>query len=132
VEGNAVLLHQLVTNLGQNAVRHNHPGGHMSMTLRFDAAANAAVLEVSNSGRHLRREEVRTFTEPFERGEGRVAALEGRRRGAGLGLALVSRIVALHAGALSLEPNANGGLTATVTLPASGPPENHPRVHPHR
>lgn len=103
VEGNDVLLHQLVTNLVQNAIRHG--GGTVS------AHVFPGGLVVRNDGEPLAAEQVRTFVEPFAK----------RRYGAGhgLGLALVDRIVEVHHGRLELEPNPDGGLTATVFLPGA-------------
>jgi two-component system sensor histidine kinase VanS len=106
VLGNETLLRQLVTNLVQNAIRHNTgPGGTVSVTVRDGR------LVVSNSGAVLTQEQVRTLTEPFTKAGGRDIS------GHGLGLALVARIVETHHGTLELTPNPTGGLTVTVTLP---------------
>ncbi|MFI5690521.1 sensor histidine kinase [Kribbella sp. NPDC051586] len=101
VEGNDVLLHQVVTNLVQNAIRH---GGR-------DVAVTVArgELVVRNDGAVLAPAAVRTFVEPFAKS--RYGA------GHGLGLALVDRIVEVHHGRLALAANVDGGLTASVVLP---------------
>jgi two-component system sensor histidine kinase VanS len=101
VEGNEVLLHQVVTNLVQNAVRHG--GGTVEVRV------TPGQLVVRNDGRQLDPTQVQTFTEPFAK------ARHGT--GHGLGLALVSRIVEVHHGTLTLTANRTGGLTATVALP---------------
>jgi two-component system sensor histidine kinase VanS len=104
VEGNDVLLHQLVTNLVQNAIRHG--GGTVSVHV-FRGR-----LVVRNDGGILDAERVRTFVEPF--------AKDRYGAGHGLGLALVDRIVEVHHGRLELAANPDGGLTATVVLPELG------------
>jgi two-component system sensor histidine kinase VanS len=101
VEGNEVLLHQVVTNLVQNGIRHG--GGAVGITVA------GGCLVVRNSGVVLDPQQVRTFVEPF--------AKNRYGTGHGLGLALVSRIVETHHGQLELLADPAGGLTATVTLP---------------
>ena len=100
VEGNDVLLHQVVTNLVQNAIRHG--GGTVSVRV------SGGCLVVRNDGGILDAARVRTFVEPF--------AKDRYGAGHGLGLALVRRIVEVHRGRLELAPNPDGGLTATVVL----------------
>lgn len=105
VLGNEILLHQLVMNLGQNAIRHNvTSGGTVSV------AVSNGRLVVGNTGPIVTPEQARTLTEAFTKSS-RYAD------GHGLGLALVDRIVDHHHGTLELRPNPAGGLTATVLLP---------------
>ncbi|WP_432942520.1 sensor histidine kinase [Kribbella sp. CA-253562] len=108
VMGNEVLVHQLVTNLGQNGIRHNTgPGGTLSVSTRDHR------LVVANTGPVVTPQQAGTLTEPF-------AKTTGRHTGShGLGLALVDRIVATHHGRLTLTPNPTGGLTVTAELPAA-------------
>ncbi|WP_202869094.1 sensor histidine kinase [Kribbella antibiotica] len=106
VEGSEILLHQLVTNLVQNAIRHNvGPGGSVAVTL------TPGQLVVQNTGPLLDPAQVRTFIEPF--------AKDRYGAGHGLGLALVARIIETHRGTLDLTANPEGGLTAAVTLPTA-------------
>ncbi|MEU4288805.1 HAMP domain-containing sensor histidine kinase [Kribbella sp. NPDC026596] len=101
VEGNEVLLHQVVMNLVQNGIRHG--GRSVGITV------GGGRLVVRNDGVVLDPARVRTFVEPF--------AKDRYGAGHGLGLALVDRIVETHHGRLDLVANPTGGLTATVTLP---------------
>jgi len=117
VQGDPVLIRQLLTNLFQNAIRHNHDGGFMAVATRT-AAGGGAVVEVANSGRLLTAGALAEMTEPFRRGAGRTAGAAAK--GHGLGLSIVSAIAERHHGTLSLEPRAEGGLRVTVTLPPAG------------
>lgn len=115
VDGNRVLLHQLVTNLVQNAIRHNHPAGNGSVTV---TTSPHGVLTVTNTGAVLDPAKVSTFTEPFTRSARLAARQPGQQASHGLGLALVSAIVDAHRGNLDLAANPGGGLTVTVKLVA--------------
>jgi len=114
VQGSPPLLLQLVTNLLHNAVVHNVPGGGVWVTVARTHAAVA--LTVENTGDPLSPNLVATLTEPFQRGTQRVRS---DHAGVGLGLAIASRIVQAHDGALELRPRDGGGLVATVRLPAA-------------
>ena len=110
VEGDEVLLRQLVANLVQNAIRHNERGGFVTVTT--DASGSAPTLVVANSGVELDAATVATLTAPFTRGGGRTR--DAADRGRGLGLSIVAAIVARHDAELVLSPRVGGGLRATV------------------
>lgn len=113
--GDPALLGQLISNLVQNAIRHNDSRGQA----RVESGRHhegTVWLRVTNSGRIYTPEETRRLGEPFLRGEGRVAR-GGGPRGYGLGLSLVARIARVHHGTLTLAPRERGGLIATVMLP---------------
>lgn len=111
--GDETLLHQLVLNLVQNAVRHNVPGG--AVTASTMTQSGAARLTVNNTGEALSADEAARFADPFHRGRGRTS--DAAARGRGLGLSIVSAIVERHNGELDIAANETGGLTVTVTLP---------------
>lgn len=113
VEGDEVLLRQLVANLVQNAIRHNERGGFVTVTT--DASGSAPTLVVENSGVELDAATVATLTAPFTRGGGRTR--DAADRGRGLGLSIVAAIVARHDAELELSPRVGGGLRATVRFP---------------
>lgn len=109
LRGDPILLRQLLTNLLQNAVRHNHPGGTVRLTTALQD--DAVSLQVTNTGPVVAADTVPMLTEPFYRARGRTSG------GHGLGLALASTIVDAHGGRLSISANPAGGLTVTVMLP---------------
>lgn len=114
--GDATLLEQLMTNLIQNAIRHNHSPGYAHVMTTFDPQRSTVTLRVENTGDLYTPDQAARLSEPFLRGSGRVTQ-PGRKKGYGLGLALVSRITAIHNGSLTVTPRNAGGLVVIVTLP---------------
>ncbi|MET8847591.1 HAMP domain-containing sensor histidine kinase [Amycolatopsis sp. NPDC004625] len=112
--GSPALILRMVTNLVQNAIVHNLPGGGR-ITVHTEPRRYASVLRVENTGRPLAPDLVPTLVEPFQRGSERTRA--GEQTGVGLGLAIVHSIVRAHDGMLELTPRAAGGLLVTIRLP---------------
>ncbi|MEV0809724.1 HAMP domain-containing sensor histidine kinase [Micromonospora sp. NPDC050200] len=106
VTGDPTLLERLAGNLIDNAVRHNHPDGEVTVTTGTETGH--AVLRVANTGPPIPADAVDQLSEPFVRGG--VAGL-------GLGLSIVRAIVLAHSGELSLAGPDTGGLDVTVRLP---------------
>ncbi|WP_431906009.1 sensor histidine kinase [Amycolatopsis thermoflava] len=115
VTGSAELVLRMVTNLVQNATVHNLPAGG-TVTVHTGPDGDASVVRVENTGPPLPPELVPTLTEPFHRGTKRTRT--GEHAGVGLGLAIVASIVRAHDGTLELAARPEGGLVATVRLPA--------------
>ncbi|NUP67988.1 MAG: HAMP domain-containing protein [Nonomuraea sp.] len=105
VEGDPVLLNRLVTNLLDNAVRHNHPAGTAEVTL------SGGVLTVRNTGPHVPPERFGDLFEPFRR------LRTTRGQGSGLGLSIVAAIAKAHGAGVRAEPNPEGGLELVVDFP---------------
>jgi signal transduction histidine kinase len=116
--GDPQLALQLVSNLLDNAVRHNRDDG--LVVLRTGTRAGRPFLSVANSGRAVPEAEIGRLLEPFQQLGGQRT---GHRDGHGLGLAIVAAIAAAHGAALSVRPGADGGLTVEV---AFDPPEPGP------
>ncbi|MCE7001253.1 HAMP domain-containing histidine kinase [Kibdelosporangium philippinense] len=114
VDGDIVLLEQVVCNLADNAVRYNEPGGHI--TVEVGQLDCTAVLRVANSGIKVPQEETARLFEPFRRGS---AARLGHSTGTGLGLSIVRAIIAAHGGAVRADPRTGGGLEVTAAIPLS-------------
>jgi signal transduction histidine kinase len=108
VEGDPVLMAQLVGNLLRNAVLYNKPGG--TVTVRLDRE-----LVVSNTGPTVPAEAVPGLFEPFRRLRDRTGTA-----GSGLGLSIVQSVARAHQGSVKARPNGGGGLVVQVNLPETG------------
>jgi two-component system sensor histidine kinase TctE len=114
VDGQALLLHELVSNLVDNAIRYTPPGG--TVLVRVRRLGNTVVLDVQDSGPGLDPAEYDKVFMPFYRAQ---TALESNPGGTGLGLAIVRDIATVHGATLTLNPADSGsGLKITVTFPA--------------
>ena len=113
VEGDLNLLHELVQNLVDNAVRYNRPGGKVELDVSEEAGR--AVLVVRDTGTGITAEHLPYVFERFYRGQ-----RGGKREGAGLGLPLVKQIAEYYGGSVALESEEGKGTTVTVSLPILG------------
>ena len=114
VTGSDTLLEQMVENVIDNAVRHNHTDGAIS--IETDADQQAARLIVESSGPILDSAAVAQLAQPFRR---LGAERTGSHNGHGLGLSIVAAVAAAHHGALKLDARPQGGLRVQITLPSS-------------
>jgi signal transduction histidine kinase len=122
VDGDPRLLERLVSNLVDNALRHNAAGGRVTVTV--GAPGGLAWLTVANTGPVVDAAEVGRLLEPFTRGRDRVGS------GLGLGLSIVAAIAEAHGAALALAPGADGGLEITVQFTASAAGRARPVTSP--
>jgi len=112
VSGEQVLLDRLVTNLIQNAVKYNRPGG----TIDVQVGDHPALI-VTNTGDDVPPEEVTGLFEPFHRLSGTRIDHSG---GAGLGLSIARSITRAHGGTIAAHSTGHDGLRVQVSFPDSG------------
>ncbi len=119
LQGVPAILHELVANLCDNAIKYNRPGGTVQVTVQNERPAEEAaypVLTVSDTGIGIPKEH---HTRVFERFY-RVDKSHSRRiGGTGLGLSIVKHAVLLHGGRLSMESEPGVGTTITVRFDAA-------------
>ncbi|KAB2373109.1 HAMP domain-containing protein [Actinomadura montaniterrae] len=110
--GDPVLLEHLVSNLVENAVKHNDAEGG-ELWIRTGMLDGYATVQVENTGPVVPAYEVERLFEPFRRlNADRVESAKG----AGLGLSIVRSVVLAHRGAVYAVPRPGGGLIVTVRL----------------
>jgi signal transduction histidine kinase len=116
VPGDARLVHRLVSNLLDNAIRHNVTGGRVEVTL--DSGITDATLTVSNTGAVVAPDQVSRLIAPFQRGVAdRTAGPNGP--GLGLGLSIVAEIAQAHGASLDVRARPEGGLSVAVSFPVT-------------
>lgn len=110
--GNAQRVEQVVVNLVQNACQALPDKSRaVFITTAYDEARRRVVLEVSDQGRGISREDLAKVCDPFfttRREEG----------GTGLGLSVTSTIVKDHRGELELRSEPGQGTAVRVLFPA--------------
>jgi len=113
VQGQEMLLHELLTNLTDNAIRYTPPGG--GVLLRVCRVPAGVLLQVQDSGPGIDESEYGKVFMPFYRSQ---AALETNPGGTGLGLAIVRDIATLHGATLSMgRADGSHGLKIGVLFP---------------
>jgi signal transduction histidine kinase len=116
--GDPVLLEHLVSNLVDNAIKHNLDADETDrpayVWVRTGVLDGFATCQVENTGPIVPHYEVDRLFEPFRRlNTDRIESAKG----AGLGLSIVRSVVAAHRGTVYAMPRQGGGLIVTVRLP---------------
>lgn len=109
--GSDTLLYRLVFNLVENAIRYSRPGSTVNVSI-CDTDSHV-FLRVKDQGPGIPKKYRESIFQPFFRLDKSRSRAYG---GAGLGLALVWEIAALHGGAVEVEASSENGTTMLVTL----------------
>lgn len=112
IRGNALLLHEMVANLVDNAIRYTPRGGRVVLRV---LGGEAPGLEIEDSGPGIPPVERERVFAPFYRAPG---AQSANAAGSGLGLTIVRDIAAMHGATVALLDGAQGaGLRVLVRFP---------------
>jgi signal transduction histidine kinase len=114
VRGDADALRRVFQNLVGNAIKYGADGKWVGVDAR--AAGDGVEVSVSDRGIGIPPSEQAKIFEPFYRAP---EVVHAQIQGAGLGLSLVSRIVAAHGGRISVKSAPGAGSTFAVVLPAA-------------
>jgi signal transduction histidine kinase len=123
--GDARLIERMISNLMQNALRYNVPGGLVQVTT--GTQEGQASVRVINTGPAVPAGEIERLLQPFQRlGTGRASQPEGH----GLGLSIIAAIARAHDARLSVRPAPGGGLDIAVTFPRPAPARDQAAAGP--
>ena len=111
VVGSDMLLCRMFSNLVENAVKYNHPGGMVKVVVQ--QRDGQAVIHVTDTGCGIPQEFWQSIFQPFFRVD---KSLSRELGGAGLGLPLVWEIARLHGGRVWVEESNDNGSALAVTL----------------
>ena len=114
VIGDKDRLRQVIDNLLANVRAHTPPG--TTATVRVNQVGDQAEIEVRDTGPGMPDEEARRVFERFYRVDQARSRVSG---GSGLGLSIVSAIVAAHGGTVAADSSPGQGMTVTVRIPMS-------------
>jgi signal transduction histidine kinase len=113
VAGDAKLIERLVTNLIDNALRYNVPGGRVEITV--SPHTDKPTLTVANTGPLVAETHIERLLQPFQRLSN---DRQGEPDGHGLGLSIVHAIATAHDAVLNVHPRPDGGLAVDVRFPS--------------
>lgn len=114
------LLHRMVLNLIDNALKFTPPGG--SVNVAAENAADQYIIRVNDSGVGIAEADRTRVFERFYRGERTrgshgAAAVSNVSTGAGLGLPIARWIAEIHGGRLFLDRSDENGTTFVIEVP---------------
>ena len=112
VMGDTARLHQVLTNLIVNSLKHG--GEEAKVRLSIDTDDNHVILEVSDDGVGVREADLPHIFERFYRADTSRTRATG---GSGLGLAIVKTIVEAHQGAITVDSTIGQGTSFRIVLP---------------
>ena len=102
----ATQLQQVLVNLVKNAMQAMTTGG--TLTLQTGETSDSVWVSVADTGGGIPQERINRIFEPF---------YTTKKKGTGLGLMIVQRIVRAHNGRIELESNVGRGTTFRIWLP---------------
>ena len=118
VSGDESLLRSAIENVIRNAVYYTHPNTEIGVALvsRGTGEKSVVTLTVSDRGPGVPETDTEKIFKPFYR----VAEARDRQSGgAGLGLAIASRVIGMHRGAIIAANRTGGGLEVTMEFAAT-------------
>jgi two-component system osmolarity sensor histidine kinase EnvZ len=120
VMGNPTDIKRVINNLIENARRYGktadteHTEVDIKCSIKGLPAARRVVIEVQDHGPGVPTEQIDQMLKPFTR----LDAARGQANGAGLGLAIVDRVITRHGADLQVRNREGGGLQVQIVMKA--------------
>jgi len=121
VDGGA--LHQVLVNLGLNAIQAMPQGGRLTVTSRIDEEQGRLRITVEDTGVGIPPEEIGRIFDPFY-------TTKGVGEGTGLGLSVSYSLVERMGGVISVQSEPGRGTLFTVELPLAGREQEEEKENP--
>ena len=124
VLGNPTDLRRVINNVIENARRYGKTPGEeiteidIACQVRLTGHGGRAVVEINDHGVGVPDDQIQQLLRPFTR----LDSARGQANGAGLGLAIVERVIARHNAELSVRNREGGGLLLQFALPLAPKP----------
>jgi two-component system sensor histidine kinase HydH len=103
-------INQVLLNLYLNAIASMENGGELKVEISSDAQHRNAVIQVSDTGGGISRENLSKIFEPY---------FTTKSTGTGLGLAIAHNITEAMGGKITVESDKEAGTTFSITIPIS-------------
>jgi len=115
VKGNPTDLKRVFNNLIENARRYGKAADSEITELDIDCRINGdnAVIKIADHGPGVPEADIERLLRPFTR----LDTARGQANGAGLGLAIVDRVIRRHEGKMRVRNRSSGGLVIEIGLP---------------
>ncbi|SIR77694.1 two-component system, OmpR family, osmolarity sensor histidine kinase EnvZ [Janthinobacterium sp. TND4EL3] len=119
--GNPTDLRRVLNNLIENARRYGKTPGSdvteidIACHVRTSHGTKKVIIEVQDHGTGVPAEKIEQLMKPFTR----LDTARGQANGAGLGLAIVDRVLLRHGAELQVRNREGGGLAFQISLPAA-------------
>ena len=119
--GNATDLNRVINNLVENARRYGKTPGQditeidIGCSITGAGAASRVVIEVQDHGAGVPDDQIGQLLKPFTR----LDTARGQANGAGLGLAIVDRVLQRHGAELRVRNRDGGGLAIQILMKAA-------------
>jgi two-component system osmolarity sensor histidine kinase EnvZ len=117
--GNATDLRRVINNIIENARRYGKTPGQdvteidIACRIKPTGHGRRAVIEIGDNGVGVPDDQIGQLLKPFTR----LDSARGQANGAGLGLAIVERVISRHNAELNVRNREGGGLQVQLALP---------------
>jgi len=111
MQGDAELIRRALENVVRNAIRHSPRGTSVKVSVFKGDDSETCCIQIIDSGPGVPEDDLERIFEPF------VRLKNTSSRGAGLGLAIAKRAVAVHGGTIRAGNCGGEGLRVVISLP---------------